>query len=93
MNKYKIGDKVKIVKYGSLIWINRTASTEMEIYKDKEDLSKEHPTIKTIDEHPELIEQEGIIDSFQFVQNKYEYSLKDPWKHAWYDENQLELIN
>lgn len=93
MNKYKIGDKVKIVKYGSLIWINRTAIIEMEIYKDKEDLSKEHPTIKTIDEHPELIEQEGIIDSFQFVQNKYQYSLKGPWKHAWYDENQLELIN
>lgn len=91
MNKFNIGDKVKVIKYGSLMWISKKATIEMEAFKDYLAYSEDDKT-KVIDMYPDLIGKEGIVDSFHESQGSYQYSIYGPWKHAWYNESQLELI-
>lgn len=90
MNKFNEGDKVKIVKYGSLLMFNKNDKAN-DFLKQKT-VYNENENWITIDMNPELVGQEGIVESFTLVQGKYEYTLKGPWKCAWYSENQLESI-
>lgn len=93
MNKFNIGDKVRIIKYGHLMYINRLDAVFMEVYKDKEDLSKDNSIIKAVDTNPDLIGREGTIikiSGFQGQDNYiYQYSIEGIG--AWYNEDQLEL--
>jgi len=89
--KFKIGQKVRVIKYGHPIWHNKTTQSL------KEGLS--FPVIKEDDEmiwydiNSELVGKTGVIDGESKTQGVFHYSIKGiPGKHAWYDENQLEKI-
>src|SRR5690349_20339562 len=84
--KFRLGDKVRVVNYGHLI-----CST-------KEDM----PTLNIIsiekglvyyDMNHDLVGKIGIIDNAHQTQGIDRYSINGiPTKHAWYDNQQLELI-
>lgn len=74
--KYGIGDKVKVVNYGALLWDNLDGKT------------------KVRDIRPEIVGKEGIISKAEIFQDRPQYAIDGiPKKHAWYDEEQLEMIN
>jgi len=74
--QYKIGDKVRVVNYGSLI------------------LHKVNGKFESIDLSPEIIGKEGVISKALVTQDVPSYAIDGiPGKHAWYDEEQLEMIN
>ena len=96
-NKFKIGDKLRIINYGSLIWQNKTnQDAERKFhedngfpYKELKVLSDDGKT-QWLDLHPELVGKEGIVDK---ISDSGDYALTGLSKHAWYSENQLELIS
>lgn len=90
-NKYKIGDKVTIVNYGHLMWINtKLMQTD---YYEKMTALKEDGYFKWYDMQPELVGKKGVVNKVTNTQNKPKYGLSGiAGKSAWYDEEQLELI-
>ena len=85
--KFGIGDKVKIVKYGSLIWRTKESN---EITKN---IVFEDDTFNYIDMQPDLVGKEAIVTKAEVTQGRAKYSLKGVNKVAWYDEQQLEMIS
>lgn len=89
--KYGIGDKVKVVNYGSLIWESKNCPDQEKlsfplIYEDEK--------FRYLDMSSKLVGQSGLIDSVNITQGKPQYSISGiEGKHAWYDEGQLELIS
>ena len=88
--KFKVGDKVQIVKYGSLYY----ASTS-----EKVCLAQGLPVIferdgfKAFDMRPELVGKVGTVDGHIETQGMHKYSVAGiPGKHAWYSEGQLEKV-
>lgn len=75
--KFGIGDKVKVVNYGSQLISYRDGSWFVQ------------------DMLPEIVGKEGIIDHVSETQKDYiQYSIDGiPRKHAWYVEQQLEMVN
>ena len=96
--KFGIGDKVKIVNYGSEYWIKRT---ERELYVKAgfaknvvpNNLLKEVDGVFWADMSPELVGQEGLVIKVSVTQGIPKYALEGPNKTAWYHESQLEMIN
>lgn len=115
----KIGDKVRVISYGSLIYCSRFDWLMLDRYNRKyqkefdnmmwnikeevelpsvnlsskpPSLYKEVGDIYLIDLDKSLIGQRGIIDGISFDEKRYSIcGIKG--KHAWYNEDQLELIN
>lgn len=86
--KYKIGDKVKIVKYGHLIWEHKNAEICLSF-----PVYKEFDNYRILDMKQHLIGQIGIIDTINIVQGMPQYALSGiNGKHAWYNEKQLKLM-
>lgn len=88
--KFAIGDKVRIVEYGHLIWENKNF--------DQPKLSfpvyVEDDAMRWLDMSPHLVGQEGIIQKVTITQGQPQYAIDGiPQKHAWYDEQQLEMIS
>lgn len=89
--KYSIGNKVKIINYGHLIWQSKD-SQQLDlnlkfpiIYEDDED--------KYLDMTSSIVGKEGVITKISMTQGMPQYSIEGiPEKVAWYDEQQLELI-
>lgn len=75
--KFKKGDEVMIVNYGHRIWSYEPMAEGYKVY----------------DINPGLIGQKGIIDNAHLTQGIPTYSINGPTKHAWYDEQQLELLS
>jgi hypothetical protein len=111
-NSFKIGDKVRVIKYGHPMLTHKENYYKMQEYfyyqptffdlmlgndKPKRDpYVREEPYIISdkgetfiIDTQHGLVGQEGVIDECSDGQ----YSVFGiPEKHAWYNEEQLELI-
>jgi len=85
---YKVGQEVKIIKYGSLIWVTKNGPSIFDSFTTY----SETDTIKFVDISPGLIGQRGVIDQVTITQEIPKYALKGPYKYAWYDEEQLQLI-
>lgn len=87
----EIGDKVKIVNYGHAIWISKD-STDYKIFKDK--IIYDGGDICTMDIHPELVGQQGVIQNkYKQYDGSFLYALEGiRGKSAWYEEQQLEKI-
>lgn len=88
MNKFKVGDKVRVVKYGHPLWESK---------KDPQPCS--FPIIQESesggcwikDMSPELVGQIGVVDEVSLTQGRYQYGIDGiKGKHAWYNEDQLE---
>jgi hypothetical protein len=87
--KFKINDCVKIVNYGSLMWVSNDYKSKI---SNKYPIVEEKSNITIIDRNPELINKTGTIDFISFSEGKYSFILKGPNKVAWYNEKQLEKI-
>lgn len=109
---FKVGDKVRVIKYGHPIYTNKDTYYKMQEYFHTQPsfieilMGWEHkPTSYsktppkyiiwedentfTLDMSPEIVGKEGVIDGI--LGGKYSvYGIKE--KHAWYNEEQLELI-
>jgi hypothetical protein len=93
MNK---GNRIKIINYGSIIWYKRTELFNENTIPDSMKVLEIRPDgVLIIDISPELIGKIGTIDTIAETQGikRYAINLDTPGKHAWYNENQLELIN
>lgn len=92
---YNIGDKVRVVEYGSLFF---SFESNFIIPKRWNIIKQSDPSIEPYgvicDTSPELVGQEGIVMQKSDVQGKYCYALEGiKGKFAWYDERQLELVS
>ncbi len=74
--KFVIGDKVRIINYGHHIW-------ERGEWDGK---------IKMIDLSPDLVGKEGIVSKATLTQGIPQYAVDGLRKHAWYNEDQLLMI-
>lgn len=91
--EFPLGTRVKVIKYGHLIWINRKSSDYpfyMRAFQHKQPYySDEH--CDWYDLNPAIVGCVGIVDGY--THDNTELSLSGiPGKHAWYNPNQLEKI-
>lgn len=82
--EYKVGDHVEIINYGSIIY-----SKSNLLFKSIGVCG----SLQIYDMSPELIGKQGIIDGSSTVQGRTTYSISGINKHAWYDKQQLKLID
>jgi len=87
--EFNIGDNVRIVKYGHLIWESKTMpgqrSNQKSYYEDDKRA--------WIDIVPHIVGKEGKVYQKIKTDNGYRYSLSGiSGKHSWYYFEQLELI-
>ena len=83
---FNIGDKVRIVKYGSLLWENVT----MPQPEGKRHIYKDRNPIRWFDINPELVGKEAVVQEVHNTQGRPKYVLSGLTKVAWYDHEQLE---
>ena len=83
---FEIGDKVRIIKYGHMIFVHK----DDDKYKTILGLTE---GFKCVDAMPELIGKEGIITEIgeTFYMNTYAIEGITS-KSKWYDDGQLEKI-
>lgn len=102
MSKFKIEDKVRIVKYGHLYWINKNPIIGTKPTKPYNTIHEDCTTY-WVDMQPELIGKEDIIMGSYYdlyghanqpkdiiEREKKQYSLVN--SGSWFNENQLELV-
>lgn len=84
--KFKVGDKVRVIKYGHLIWQNKPEEVRLgfKVYEETDSLV-------WYDMRPEKIGKEGVVVNVSITQGIPKYST-DPLG-AWLDEEQLEKVN
>ena len=89
MANYRIGDKVKIINYGHLIWElegQESNSPFKVIFKNDK--------VRALDMSPSLVGQIGIVSAVGSTQGIPEYAIDNiEGKHSWYNESQMELID
>jgi hypothetical protein len=84
--KFGIGDKVRVVNYGSIMIVH----PNMQEYVPK---SAKPLGCWRYDTDSGLVGKEGIVCEVSTPQDRPQYAIEGiPQKHAWYDEEQLELI-
>lgn len=87
----KIGDKVKVINYGHLIWYN----TENIMWKQMENKPKIYSQIGNIayqDINPYIVGKEGVISEISsHIPRMYSVDGIEE-KAAWYNEDQLEKL-
>lgn len=89
--KFKVGDRVRIVNYGHLIYVH-PESTMLELFTSKP-YSKSKEMV-TFDLNPRIIGTEWIITEAKVIQGIDGYEIhNDTNTIAWVHNNQLELIN
>lgn len=88
--KFKAGDQVRVVGYGSTYWEGKKVHP---VSKFKRKPYYEDDDFRYIDMQPELVGKTGVVDKVSLVQGKYTYAVDGiPEKHAWYDEGQLKAV-
>ncbi len=88
--KYGIGDKVRIVNYGSLFWENKNTSDPKLSFP----IVHEDENMIWKDMLPELVGQQGIVSKVTETQGIYNYTIEGiKGKYAWYQEGQMEMVN
>ena len=85
--KYKVGDRVKIINYGSTIWEPKNVEEKLSFPVIEE---TEH--FRILDMSPDLVGKEGVVDIVTITQGEPKYAIDGLRKHAWYDEEQMELV-
>lgn len=86
---YGIGDKVKVVKYGGVMWHRKEGQKPLSL-----PLIQETDDFWWYDTCPECVGKEAIITYVTNTQNRPGYSLKGDFnKRSWFNEEQLELIS
>ena len=83
MSKFKIGDQVEVVNYGSLAWRRQKMVGDEVIPL---------PETEWYDPSPDLVGERGIVTKVTNTQGVDKYSLTGTTKSAWYYNDQLKLI-
>lgn len=93
--KFNIGDKVRVINYGSKTWFNKSEFKKEDfVNKDYCNFLGENDNSLFVDFLHKIIGQEGIINGWTKTQDIVQYSIEGiPRKCAWYDEEQLEIVN
>lgn len=89
--EFKVGDKVEIIKYGSIHWQNMEVDPRPipKKFKILENRLKIKPFV-WFDILPEIVGKQGVISK---VSETGGYAIDGiPLKYAWYDKEQLKLI-
>lgn len=86
---FNIGDKVRIVNYGHPLWVPQEW---IDKGWAKGPAIGKTDTHTIIDTSPELVGQEGVVCNAHETQGRPTYAMQGPSKHAWYEEDQLELV-
>lgn len=94
-SKFKIGDKVKIINYGHILWESKESYKkhfEAGRYKTErpKNLISEDEDFFFIDIRPDILGQKGVVDKVSEDQGKISYSISGIG--AWYSEKQMEKI-
>lgn len=95
---FKLGDKVRIIKYGSLWKIHKSEYEFMcNYFNEKPDYSDVYLTddeVLWLDMHKSLVGKEGIITKITEPQpGLLQYAIEGiSEKTAWYNHTQLELV-
>lgn len=95
---YQPGDRVRIIKYGHVLWESKQQRKEMvkSGYSSKEkpdNILYEDEQTYWFDHNPEMVGKIAIVDKVSMVQGVPHYSLrglKPTEKSSWYYETQLE---
>jgi hypothetical protein len=88
-NKFEIGDKVKVVNYGHLMWSNKKSGMKMKL-----PIISEDGNIVWHDFLSKIVGKVGVVVEVIETQGIVNYSLNGiPQKTSWYNEEQLELEN
>jgi hypothetical protein len=90
--KFKIGDKIQIINYGSLLRVNKQTEPENTLYKKLYPIVEEDEKFFWCDLDSRLIGKTAIVKEVSTTQGIIQYALKGLNKTAWYNEEQLELI-
>jgi hypothetical protein len=86
--KFKVGDKVRIVNYGSAMWLRKKLK-ETAFRLIRKDITRGY----IYDHQPEIVGKEGIIAQVTMTQGIPSYAIDGiRQKYAWYHEGQLELV-
>lgn len=85
---FEVGDLVRIINYGHIVYNHKLSGIDLTNSK----ILKQDENGTIVDIRPELVGETGIIDGITITQGQYSYSLIGPSKHAWYYEDQLELV-
>jgi hypothetical protein len=88
MSKFKVGDKVKVVNYGSIYWTRKGEPVPSSFVLLKGSL--EISPYLWYDMQPELVGKQGIITAVGSSGDEYSLSGIEG-KIAWYENQQLEL--
>ena len=85
--KFKVGDTVEIIGYGSLAWIPKSEVTSISVFK----VIQEAETYFIVDTSPNEVGEKGIVREITTSQGRVEYALAKSGKQAWFYEEQLKL--
>lgn len=88
-SKFKVGDRVRIVKYGHLIWANKSNRTTFNAVKAMGKTYKETKKVLYVDIRPEHIGKETVITKVITNRGKIYYGTE---LFSYVGEGQLELI-
>jgi len=93
--KYQVGDQVRVVNYGSLIWISKNQTPEeLKMYENMlKNIYHEDDKVWWVDMGKDLIGKVGTVGTVSVTQGVPAYSLDGiPEKASWYQEGQLEFV-
>jgi len=89
---YKIGDKVRIVNYGHLMWTIQNQPNESSFIETLP-VSVIYGDLVWFDVNHGIVGKEGVVSDVSITQGVPQYSIKGiPEKNSWYSEGQMELI-
>lgn len=88
--RYKIGDRVKIIKFGHPFWVTKE---ELKVFPTSRPPLYEDETRSWFDMSPEIVGKKGVVSKVTVTQGVPKYTIEGiKGKHAWYTENQMEKI-
>ena len=84
--RFKVGDTVQVINYGSSIWISKELPVSFP-------LLKRGNKVNWYDIQPQLVGKRGVVRNVSVIQGVPRYSINSiPGKTAWYTEGQLKQI-
>ncbi len=84
-NKFEIGDKVEVIRYGHLIRTSKSSRIELPVIHEEENSVWR-------DMLSDIVGRVGVIKKVTETQGESKYSIDGIYgKTAWYDEEQLEM--
>lgn len=85
--KFKVGDTVEIIGYGSLYWVPKSEASSFNELK----VIQETETTLIVDDSPNEVGKIGIVRNVTITQGKIKYALYKTGKQSWFNEEQLKL--